>query len=107
MLGSGLGSRREPHLDPLKEEEERRDLCWGGDTASGSCSEAAAMADAGCAELPAVAGDPLGSPGDPATAPGDGGSGGSSSAHRAASSSAVADSGMGGGLSTGGAKASC
>ena len=103
VLGSGLGSRGRPHLDPLEEEEERRDLCWGGDTASGSCSEAVAMADVGGA---AVAGDPLASPGDPASAPGDGGSSGKSSAH-AASSSAVADFGKGKSPSTGGAKAPC
>ena len=57
-----------------------------------------------------MARDTLGSPGDPATAPGDdgsGGSGGDSSARHNASSSAVADSGKGGVSSTRGAKASC
>ena len=106
MLGSGLGSKGKPHLDPLEDVDERRDLCWGGDTASSSCAEAAAIADAGAPESPAAAGDPLASPGEPASAPGDGGSGGNS-AWRAASSSAVAESGKSGSLSTGGLKASC
>lgn len=96
-LGSGWGSRGKPHLDPLEEEEERRDLCWGGDKdGCRSCSEAATTPGVGCADAPCKAGDPSASLGDPPAVPGDGGSGGSCSSCRAASSSAVAESGSGG-----------
>lgn len=98
VMGSGWGSIGNPHLDPLEDEEERRDFCWGGEKGGGCscCSEAANTPGVGCTELPCKAVVPSASPGDPLAAPGDCGSGGSSSSCRAASSSAVAESGSGG-----------